>query len=61
MSVEVTFQNLLVSLTLFVLVQGVGIVKAEKLGSLLYYYIPVTIIAGAVFWASIIFYPAIIG
>jgi hypothetical protein len=59
MAVEITIQALMVSMAVFVVVQGFGIVKAEKYGDLLYYYIPITVLAGMGFWASIVFYPVI--
>jgi hypothetical protein len=59
MAVEVTVETLMVSMAVFVVVQGFGMVKAAKYGDFLYYYIPITIVAAMSFWASIVFFPVI--
>lgn len=60
MTVKLTLQRFVLSMALFILVQGIGIVKAQKWGDLVYYYVPVTLLASAVFWAALVFSPVIL-
>lgn len=60
MSVTITTQQLVFSLALFIVVQGLGIVKGEKNGDTILYYIPSTLLAIGALWAGLVFSPAIL-
>lgn len=60
MSITLTTQQLVFSIALFIVVQGIGVVKGEKNGDVVLYYIISTLIAIVALWAGIVFSPLFI-